>query len=109
MARKHPLTPLKLWMAAATPAEQEQLAQAAGTTRGGLYQVSSGNRRFRPGKAAALERASRILHAANPTLPVLYRTDFAIECAGCEYARACLGPIAERAEFPIIPIEKDQQ
>lgn len=106
MARKHPLTPMKLWMAAATPAEQEQLALAAGTTRAGLYQVSSGNRRFRPGKAAALERASRTLHAANPALPLLYRTDLAVECASCEYAQACLGDIATRAEFPIIPIKK---
>lgn len=100
--RKHPINALKLWMTSATPSEQEQLAQHAGTTRGGLYQVASGHRRFRPGKAGAIERAAADMHVANATLPELYRTDLAPECAACPYAKKCLGAIATRTEFPIV-------
>lgn len=100
--RKHPINALKQWMSRATPAEQEQLAQGAGTTRGGLYQVASGHRRFRPGKAGALEAAAAKMHAANPVLPELYRTDLAPECAACPYAQKCLGAAATRTDFPIV-------
>ena len=47
---------LNVWMRAATPDEQVALAAAAETSRGHLYQVSSGNRLFSPGKAAQTAR-----------------------------------------------------
>ena len=46
------MTMLKTWMLAATPEEQETLAQAAATSRKHLYQVSNAERAFSPAKAA---------------------------------------------------------
>lgn len=100
--RKHPLNALKVWMRSATPDEQVKLADAAHTSRGALYQVASGHRQFRPGKAGLLEDAAEQLRAINPTLPTLYKTDLAPECASCKYARACLGDVVLRSEFPIV-------
>lgn len=102
MARKHPITPMKLWLAAATLDERERLAQLANTSVGGLYQISSGARKPRPGKAGAIAAASAEMHQANPQLPLLYRTDLSAECAACPFARRCLGDAATRADFPII-------
>lgn len=108
MARKHPITPMKLWLAAATEPERNELARLAGTSVGALYQISSGARRPRPGKAGDIAEASGHLHADNPQLPLLYRTDLATECAACPYARKCLGDVATRADFPIIETGSDQ-
>ena len=97
------LTQLKLWMRQATPDEQETLAKRAGTSRGMLYLVSSGHRNFSPEKAAQIERATKVMHRASKgRLPLIYRTDLAAACAGCEYAQKCLGAAAMRAEFPIV-------
>jgi transcriptional regulator with XRE-family HTH domain len=96
------MTMLKTWMTAAAPDEQEQLAQAAGTSRRHLYQVSNGERAFSPTKAALVERATHALHRqTSGRLPLLYRTDLAEACAGCEFAKKCLGPAAVRSEFPL--------
>ena len=35
-------------------------------------------------------------------LPIVYRTDLVPACANCEFARKCLGPIAERASFEVV-------
>lgn len=103
MKKPRPNPQFKLWMQAATTAEQNRLARAAGTSRGFLYLVSSGNRRFNPVKAAAVERASAAMHEASKgRLPLLYRTDLAEACAECEYARRCLGRAALRADFPVV-------
>ena len=92
---------LKIWMRAATPGEQATLATAAETSRGHLYQVSSGNRLFSPGKAALIERATVTLAiGTGGRLPVVWRTDLAPVCAQCEFAQKCLGANAVRAEFP---------
>ena len=92
---------LNVWMRAATPEEQTALADAAETSRGHLYQVSSGNRLFSPGKAALVERATVTLsHETAGRLPVVWRTDLAPVCAQCEFAQKCLGAHAMRAEFP---------
>ena len=92
---------LKIWMRAATPDEQTLLATAAETSRGHLYQVSSGNRQFSPGKAALVERATvAMAKTAGDRLPVVWRTDLAPVCAQCEFAQRCLGAKAVRAEFP---------
>ena len=100
--RKHPLNALKIWMRNASPEEQVKLAEAAHTSRGALYQVASGHRQFRPGKAGLLEDAAAALQAVNPTLPTLYKTDLAPECSACKYARQCLGDVVLRNEFPIV-------
>lgn len=102
MKTKHPTTALKLWMREATAAEQEELAAAGSSTRGQLYQVSGGFRKFRPGKAIAIERKATEMHkASGGRLPMVYRTDMAAECAGCEFAQKCIGPAAQRADFPV--------
>ena len=92
---------LKIWMRAATAEEQTLLAAAAETSRGHLYQVSSGNRLFSAGKAALVERATvAMAKTAGDRLPVVWRTDLAPVCANCEFAQRCLGARAMRAEFP---------
>ena len=99
---KHPTTALKLWMREATTAEQMELAAAGGTSRGQLYQVAGGFRKFRPGKAIAIETKAAEMHKASEgRLPLVYRTDMATECAGCAFAQKCLGPIALRAGFEV--------
>jgi hypothetical protein len=108
MKTKHPTTILKQWMREATTSEQIRLAEAGGTTRGQLYQVAGGFRKFRPGKAIALERKAKEMHAeTGGRLPLIYRTDMASECAGCEFARKCLGAAAVRADFEAV--EDDTQ
>lgn len=103
MKTKHPTTALKLWMREATATEQDRLAKAGNTTRGQLYQVSGGFRKFRPGKAIAIERQAAEMHKeSGGRLPMVYRTDLAAECAGCEFAKKCLGPVALRADFPMV-------
>jgi hypothetical protein len=97
---------MKLWLAAASQGEREELARLAKTSVGALYQISSGARKPRPGKAGAIAKASAELNAKNGTLPVLYRTDLAAECAACPYAKRCLGDAATRADFPILAAEE---
>jgi DNA-binding transcriptional regulator YdaS (Cro superfamily) len=78
--------PLKNWMAQATTAQQERLAKLAGTTRGTLYQYSSGVRKASSERAIALEEASKRF----PKLPKLLRTDLSATCASCKFAKTCL-------------------
>jgi hypothetical protein len=100
---RHPTTQLKIWMREASALEQERLALAGGTTRGQLYQVAGGFRKFRPAKAIGIEREAALMHKeSGGRLPVLYRTDMATECAGCEFARKCLGEVATRSDFPVV-------
>lgn len=107
MKTKHGPTPLRLWMREATATEQEALAAAGNTSRAQLYQVAGGFRRFRPGKAIAIERKATEMHKESKgRLPLIYRTDLASECAGCEFAAKCLGPVVTRADFPVV--EDDQ-
>jgi hypothetical protein len=99
---KHPTTALKLWMREATSVEQEELAKAGDTSRGQLYQVAGGFRKFRPGKAIGIEiKAAEMHKASKGRLPMVYRTDLATVCAGCAFAQKCLGPIALRAGFEV--------
>lgn len=100
---KHPTTILKQWMRDATPEQQQALADIATSgSRNGLYQIAGQHRQTRPGKAALIERATWAMNTATKgALPVVYRTDLAAECAQCEYAQKCLGPIALRAGFPV--------
>lgn len=104
--RLTPMTQLRLWMRAATSEEQLQLAKRAETSRGMLYLVATGHRNFSPDKAGLIEAAASVMHKASKgRLPMLYRTDLAAACAGCQYARKCLGDDALRADFPIVTEE----
>jgi DNA-binding transcriptional regulator YdaS (Cro superfamily) len=98
-----PSNAMHQWMTQATVEEQQALADAVGTSRGLLYQVSGGRRSFSSGKAGAIERETAAMHlATRGRLPKLYRTDLSVACAGCAYAQQCLGPVATRADFPVL-------
>jgi DNA-binding transcriptional regulator YdaS (Cro superfamily) len=101
MKKHKEITLLKSWMRAATTAEQHKLANLISTTPGMLYQYSNGERQVSPVRAREMEMATALLAKANPTLPLLYRTDLASACAGCEFAKKCLAEKADRAEFPL--------
>lgn len=94
-------TLLKLWMREATPAEQDALATAIGTSRGTLYQYAGGHLQASAARGAAIERATVEMAAVNPALPVVYRTDTVPACRECEYAQRCLGDKAIASQFPI--------
>lgn len=97
------MTTLKLWMRAATPAEQELLAERAGTSRQYLYQLSSGFRVCSADLGSSLERETKAMaKASKGRLPIVYRTDLVPACAACEYAQKCLGSIAVASQFPIV-------
>jgi CRISPR/Cas system-associated exonuclease Cas4 (RecB family) len=99
---------MKVWMRAATPAEQETLANKIGTTRSYLYHLSASEdkayaREPKPKLAAAIERVSAEMHRASKgRLPKVYRTDLVSACRECEFAAKCLGPAAVRSDFPIV-------
>lgn len=97
------ITSIKAWMAAATTAEQELLAEKVGTTRGMLYQYAGGHRTASAERAGAIERATAEMHKASKgRLPRVYRTDLSEACLQCDYARKCLGAQAVVSEFPIV-------
>ena len=99
---------MKVWMRAATPAEQEALAAKIGTTRSYLYHLSASEdkayaREPKPRLAAAIERTSAEMHRTSKgRLPKIYRTDLVSSCRECEFAAKCLGAAAVRGDFPII-------
>lgn len=102
------ITPLKAWMYAATPDEQTQLAERAGTTRQYLYMLSANEqaryrREAKPELAAAIERETSAMHKASKgRLPVVYRTDLVKACRDCPFAQRCLGEKATASHFPIV-------
>ena len=99
---------MKLFMRAATPAEQDLLAQQCGTSRSYLYHLSASEeksyaREPKPKLAAAIERVSAEMHRSSKgRLPRIYRTDLVTACRGCEFAQKCLGAAAVRSDFPIV-------
>ena len=101
-----PLTALKVWMAAATPDEQELLADRIGSSRGMLYQYAGGFREVSALRGGQIETATKAMaKASKGRLPVVYRTDVVEACRQCQYAAKCLGPIAVASEFPIVSAE----
>lgn len=102
------LTQMRIWMRAATPDEQKLLAREAGTSRQYLYHLAAHDdskykREPSPAMAGAIERATQAMHKeSNGRLPVIYRTDLSTACRNCEFAQKCLGPIAQRADFPLV-------
>lgn len=90
-------------MSAATPDEQELLAEKANTTRGQLYQLAGGHRQCSAKAAGAIETATAKMHKASKgRLPRVYRTDVCEACRQCQYAAKCLGARAVVSEFPIV-------
>ena len=98
------ITAFNVCMRAATPDEQQLLAERIGSTRGHLYQISGGHRQCSSERAIEIERETRAMHKASKgRLPIVYRTDLSAACRGCEFATRCLGEaITVRSEFPIV-------
>lgn len=100
------MTPLKQWMVEAGPLLTHQLAMRAGTTVPYLTHLAAeASTKYRRNAtlelAAAIEDGTRaIARAARKKLPEVHRTDLVPGCASCPHARACLGPVAVRSEFP---------
>lgn len=66
------MTNLSNWMRLASTAEQQALADGAGTSRRYLYQLASGHRNAKLALAEALEAAAKPLRKASKgRLPVL--------------------------------------
>jgi hypothetical protein len=82
---------MKQWMVTATSGEQTELAITAGTSRGHLYQLSSGERTAGPQLAQRIEAASKMLRKINKKLPILKRSQLCPACGGCEFAKKCGG------------------
>jgi len=102
-------TVLKTWLRQATRAEQETLAERAGTSVQYLGHVAAGDdknykREPKPALAAAIERETKAMaRASKGRLPVVYRTDLNSTCRGCEFARRALGDeVVVRSEFPVV-------
>lgn len=97
------ITPMRAWMAAATPDEQALLAERAGTTKGHLYQLAGGHRQASAELAGRIEAAAAQMHKASKgRLPLVVRTDLCAACRSCQYAAKCLGERAVVSEFPIV-------
>jgi DNA-binding transcriptional regulator YdaS (Cro superfamily) len=97
------ISPMKAWMKAATPDEQEALAARVGSSRQMLYFYSNGNRVASAERAGQIEEATTAMaKASKGRLPVVLRTDLAPACRGCKYAQKCLGERALASEFPIV-------
>lgn len=97
------ITPMKAWMMAATPQEQEALAEMVGTSRAMLYHYAGGFREVSAARGGEIERATKAMaKASKGRLPIVYRTDVVEACRGCEYAQRCLGERAVASHFPIV-------
>lgn len=103
------ITPLKAWLRAATPAEQELLATRSGTSAAYLRHLAAGeetNYRREPkaSLAAAIERETKAMaKASKGRLPVVYRTDLNSTCRQCEFACRALGEdVVVRGEFLVV-------
>ena len=97
------ITPLKIFMRAATAAEQELLAKEIGTSVGMLRQYAGGHREMSADRAGRLEEATAKMHKASKgRLPKIVRTDVCAACRQCQYAAKCLGERAVVSDFPIV-------
>lgn len=97
------ITNFKAWMKAATPDEQEALAQRVGTSRAMLYHYSNGHRVASSERAGQIEDVTAAMaKASKGRLPVVLRTDLSPACRSCQYARRCLGERALASEFEIV-------
>lgn len=102
------------WLRAATPDEQDAMAQRAGTSAAYLrHLAASEDKRYKREPkatlAAAIERETKAMSKASKgRLPVVYRTDLNSTCRQCEFACRALGEgVVTRGEFTIIPVAGD--
>lgn len=103
VTKREKMTTMKLWMRLASTAQQEDLAQRAGTSRAYLYHLAGGFREASPELAQRIEQASFAMHReTRRKLPKVYRTDLNSGCKACEYAARCLGPAAIASEFDYV-------
>jgi len=80
------------WMAAATSAERQALAAAAGTSPNYLYQIASGRREVSAAMAAVIEKAAYpISKLSKKRLPRVKREDLCKACSECPYRPGCRG------------------
>lgn len=92
---------MKLWLKAATPEEQEDLATHAETSRAYLHHLGGGFRKASATIGGRIEKHAAVMHRRTAgRLPLIYRTDLVEACKHCPYARQCLGTIAES-----VPVE----
>lgn len=99
MTTKKKPNAIKIWMVAATTAEQEEMAALAGTSRSMLYQYVT-NRKASSERAAAIEEATKqMAKKSKGRLPVVYRTDLSTACSQCHFARKCIGA---KADFDLV-------
>lgn len=97
------LTPMRVWMRAATPDERSTMARRAGTSVGMLNQLAGGHRQASADMAGRIERVAAEMHRASKgRLPAVVRTDLCEACRACQYAAKCLGERAVVSEFPIV-------
>ena len=74
------------WMRAASPEHQQLVALYAGTSRGTMYQVANGHRKWSAAKAHMLEEAMRHLRASDRTAPApLTVAEMCDACAACPH------------------------
>lgn len=78
---------LARFMAAASTAQQESLAERADTSRSYLYALAAGKRSASAELAASIERASRTVRRGAPGLPIVPREEVCPACASCEFLR----------------------
>ena len=101
-------TMLSLWMRRATTAQQQELADALGTSRAYLYHLAaSPDKRYArepaPALAARIEDETARMHdATDGALPRLYRSDMNSACRQCQFAARCLGSIVNRSDFDVV-------
>jgi hypothetical protein len=98
---------MRVWMQAASKAEQIRLAELSGTTIGTLNQIAGsyrtgGEPAVRSGLAGRIQTAALTIKRKNKLLPAILRTDLSPECRECEYAQRCLKSSAIMGEFMTI-------
>lgn len=103
---------MKAWMLAASPEEQQRLADAAGTSRKYLYHLANDQAAYArgasPDLARRLEEAAIPINRQNPRLPRLLRVDLNAACRACDFARKCLGEeVITESEFRVVNNENN--
>jgi hypothetical protein len=100
---------LKRWMRAATTEEQAELAAGVGTSVNVLEQYACRHRNPSTERAIAIELAAAPItrrRKGKNKLPRLLRTDMSPACAGCAFARKCLGMAAVASDFDTVPSDE---
>jgi hypothetical protein len=103
---------LKSFMQLASTAEQQRLADLAGTSQPYLYKLANSGepwaRNAGAALAARLEAASEVLHAESKRrLPKLLRVDLNAACRECPYAKRCLGDRVLASHFEVVGSPKN--